>query len=1340
MKEGEQIRTATVGKWCGLVFLLLLEIQSAFGQGQKADIRPLEPSQTIEREISGKETHRYKFNLKAQEFFQARVEQKSVDVALRLLDAEGNVLAAMDSPNEKEGPETLSFVAAKTGGFVLEVSGFDEEAEKGIYTIRRAVRQRATAQDKRRVEVERLFVEGMTARGTVSQSERAIAKLEESLVGWQELKDDYLVQLTAKQIQQLKASQNQPDVRPLPIGDSVERRLKGGERHFYLVELKQGQFLQIDVQGKSIDVILAFGLKSDRQPMAYANFGFGSDADRETLTVAVEKGGSYAVLVDTPPTSLSGGYQLTAQIKDAATAADKKRIEAGRLLAEGLTRANKRTGGDFQESLTQLEESLALWQELKEDYWAQLTATRIQQIKLFHNPLDSIKRLPVGETIEGQLKGGEIQQYGFNLEQGQVLRADLEERDIDVFVGLSKFPDKAPMALSNFGAGNDRETLTIIAEKAGLYALLVFSRALPVSGSYQLTAQIKNEATAADRERIEAERLLAEGAARVKKQTESDSLEGVKRLEEALLLWKKSGEKYWEAYTYSRLGAIYNNLGENQKALNCFNQSLALRRGLGDTRGEAITLSNIGLVYSDVGEHQEALNYLNLSLSLKTAFNDATGKAITLNNIGRVYADLGKTKEAIDSFDKALALLSKDPSKYLEAGILNNIGGTYLSTGDLQKALASFDKALTLLKEIGDKSRKAATLNNIGLAYSRLGEKRKALDYYNQALPIVKASGDKHGEASTLNNMMGVWESLGAKRLALFYGKLSVNRFQQLRGSMQGLNSATQKSFLRTIKSPYQYLIEMLIDERQFESAVQVLNLYQDQQFFDFNRDTHSSVRQTALSLREEEFINRYETISERVGQIGAQVEELKRQKNLRQLSETELAQLQKLEADLQTASDEFLVLLSDAAGEFTGTPDAKDKVPAIRDVTEMQAALRELGATTKQKTVALYTFIGRDAFYIVLISPDGEATAFKSLISGDELNKKILEFHAILQATVYDTRLLGKELYELIFKPVEAKLKEMNAQTLMWLLDGTLRYIPIAALWDGEKYLVERFQNVAFTRTNQERMTQAVSSDWTGYGFNNSEPHKVEFLGATLEFDPLAFGKNEMEIFRTATNPKGFVAGTVFSEAQFNKDSLMAALKQHRPLVHISSHFRFYPGDDTRSFLLLGDGKILTMAEMKEHANLFRGVELLTLSACDTAAQLPDANGREIDGFAELAQRLGAGSVMASLWQVIDRSTAQLMNGFYKNRQKGRLNKAEALRKAQLALLYGRTEASALSSTAKKSPTAAQRNETTRRDSSKGEDIFIEEKYRVPFTADENKPFAHPYYWAPFVLFGNWK
>ena len=151
---------------------------------------------------------------------------------------------------------------------------------------------------------------------------------------------------------------------------------------------------------------------------------------------------------------------------------------------------------------------------------------------------------------------------------------------------------------------------------------------------------------------------------------------------------------------------------------------------------------------------------------------------------------------------------------------------------------------------------------------------------------------------------------------------------------------------------------------------------------------------------------------------------------------------------------------------------------------------------------------------------------------------------------------------------------------------------------------------------------------------------------------------------------------GSTHMDEAFTLDQLKASLGS--PVLHIASHFRFLPGSD-ESFLLLGDGSGLTLRQLRTEMPRLTGVDLLTLSACETAVGGgTKADGREVEGLGVLAQRQGARAVLASLWPVEDASTGQLMAQFYSQRQAQSLNKAQALRQAQLALLEGRQGQSA--------------------------------------------------------------
>jgi CHAT domain-containing protein len=292
--------------------------------------------------------------------------------------------------------------------------------------------------------------------------------------------------------------------------------------------------------------------------------------------------------------------------------------------------------------------------------------------------------------------------------------------------------------------------------------------------------------------------------------------------------------------------------------------------------------------------------------------------------------------------------------------------------------------------------------------------------------------------------------------------------------------------------------------------------------------------------------------------------------------------------------------------------------------------------------------------------------------------------------------------------------LRQARAKTLMWSLDGALRYVPLAALYDGQQYLVEQYRVSVMTLASNTRLKDRPSAEWKAAGF-----------GVTKQWEggsALPSVSSELAGI-IATNPGdgGVLAGEIQLDDRFTQQTMRQALLKRYSVVHIASHFRFQAGDQTKSFLLLGDGGHLSMAELQTSANLFGGVQLLTLSACNTGV----GDGTEVEGFGTLAQRQGAKAVIASLWPVADVSTSVLMREFYRIRESSPgMTKAEALGRAQVELLRGTVKAG---------------------EASGGDRALIHEPesaatVKAPsFSAPRDAPYAHPYYWAPFFLMGNW-
>jgi len=922
------------------------------------------------------------------------------------------------------------------------------------------------------------------------------------------------------------------------------------------------------------------------------------------------------------------------------------------------------------------------------------------------------------------------------------------------------------------------ETISIKLGQSLAVMLLLFCSQTAARG---LGPAQNNPSAAAKDASEEANRLSGEGSA-------ASLRAAIAKHEEALRIYRQTGDHRNESATLNNIAALYNSLGNRQTALQNYNQALSISRSLGDQTAEGQELNSIATVYRALDELQKALEYCNQSLPIRRADGDRKGEAATLMNIGGIYHDLGDNQKAIDYYNQAAEILhqlgdrsrlsadlfSSAGSVYRsmgtmkkavefhqlalairktlgdrrgEATSLNNLGAVFYSVGDMPKALEFYNQALPIHKALGDRSGQAAVLNNIGGAYYALGDKQKALEFYSRALPMRRAVGDRLGEADTLASLMELWTfgSPKSPALAVFYGKQAVNILQEVRGDIDGLDKETQKTFLKTKGVFYRGLAYLLMALGRLPEAQQVLNCFKDQQYFDFNRNISKPPSDLTLTAREAQIAESYKRTTERVASVSAQLDDVTRKVGDRQPTAEEATRTQQLQSQLKTALDEFAALLKQAETTFAQANLEKEKASDIADTRALQSVLSEIGKRTGQKAVAVYTFVGGDRFCALVVTPDNISVASQP-VKADVLNQKALQLWGLLQSDKYDPRPIAQQLYSIIFKPIESELPK-DTSTILWSLDGTLRYVPMAALYDGKQYLVERYNHVAFTRADSERLLRKVSPRWTGLGFGSSQAHTVELLGDELIFNALPGVTEELRaLFRQKGSSTGVIDGEVLPDASFTKATMLSALKQKRQLVHISSHFAFRPGDEARSFLLLGDGSPMTLEEMKRYTDLFSGVELLTLSACNTAAQRPGANGREIDGFAELAQRLGAGSVMATLWPVADNSTPWLMREFYGARQSGNgLTKAEAFRRAQLALLNGTAQTKPLPD-AQKGPSSSVQIVIVPADGkaegapTRGLFVSVSEKDTAIFKRDPNKPFAHPYYWAPFILIGNWQ
>ncbi|NER86854.1 MULTISPECIES: CHAT domain-containing protein [unclassified Moorena] len=351
-------------------------------------------------------------------------------------------------------------------------------------------------------------------------------------------------------------------------------------------------------------------------------------------------------------------------------------------------------------------------------------------------------------------------------------------------------------------------------------------------------------------------------------------------------------------------------------------------------------------------------------------------------------------------------------------------------------------------------------------------------------------------------------------------------------------------------------------------------------------------------------------------------------------------------------------------------------------------------------RAAVIYPIILKDGLAVILKLPKQNdlVYSFHQNISDDQVDEAVKKFQEIITKPTGANHTIKKELpqiYDLLIRPFEEELEtnrdrdQSPIKTLVFILDGSLRNIPVAALYDREKdkYLIERYA-VAVTPGLQlvdpkplprQQLTALIA------GATNAPSFKKEGLGP---IDNVAF---ELTKIGEQVNRSQKLQNQEFIKENLQNQLTAASFN----VVHIATHGQFSSNPE-QTFILDWDERI----KVKDLDNLLRmsdpsgttPIELLLLSACQTAT----GDKRAALGLAGIAIRAGARSTLATLWQVNDASTAEFMNQFYQQLNNPQLTKAEALRNAQIEFLK------------------------------------MEEE-------DPNKDYTLPYHWAPFILVGNW-
>jgi CHAT domain-containing protein len=793
-------------------------------------------------------------------------------------------------------------------------------------------------------------------------------------------------------------------------------------------------------------------------------------------------------------------------------------------------------------------------------------------------------------------------------------------------------------------------------------------------------------------------------------------------LQHALEVAQKTDNKAGERDLRETIAYGYQQQGDYALAIESFLESVRLSALAGDRRVEAIAHEELAYSYRLLGELDKALDQYQQALAAARELHDRGVELTAVAGIGACYRELGRVQEAITAGSAALKTAQELHDRQGEANILSGLALAYAAANRFSDAQSTLERSLTIHRELRSRAGEALALSNLSSAYLAEGNPQLAIEQATQALPIIRETSQLPEEGRALDVLMRAYEASGRLPEAIFFGKQAVNVLQGLRANVAPLGANSRRDFLAANAATYRKLADLLVSLGRLTEAEQVMDMLKEREFIDFLRgeDADSANGKVTFTPQEAALEKGYRELADRLVSIGAARSALIAKTNR---TPADIQQLDSLDRDLEVGNRAYQRFLAGLAQSFETASASAGRVEQLQESQALMEDLRDLPAGT----VIVYTLVGKERYREILITPDVQK-AYEYPISDAQLSKKVFEFRELVQDPNYDPRGAGKDLYDILIRPLADDLRAAHANTVMWALDAGLRYLPLAALYDGHEYFIEQYDLAVFTPASYARFKDRPSRDWTaaGFGVTKGQP------GAPA----LPFVEDELRaIISEQQNGRGVLPGEVSLDERFTKQSLRAAILNHYPVVHIASHFQFIPGNDLDSFLLLGDGSRLTLADVKDQPSLFGGLQLLTLSACNTGVGDNGGNGSEVEGLGVLAQRRGAKAVIASLWPVADSSTSILMKEFYRIRQgSAGITKVEALRRAQLELLGGAV------TDAPPDATAHSILRTNSAGAGKTPALGDPALSGTPqFHPSPEAPYSHPFYWAAFFLMGNW-
>jgi CHAT domain-containing protein len=911
--------------------------------------------------------------------------------------------------------------------------------------------------------------------------------------------------------------------------------------------------------------------------------------------------------------------------------------------------------------------------------------------------------------------------------EAQQLRA--QRTDASYRAAIEKY--RQALAFYQSAGDRPREALTLYIIGSALWNANEFRKAIvPLSAAVSLFRSLADRA-------MEASTLSIMGSA---DGALGDMQIASEHYEQALVAARAAEDRAREGSILNNIGKIYDDQADWQKSREHYQQALLIFRDLGDQIREAIALKNIGRAWFGLTDFDKALDFYRQALALDRLTHSKANEAYTLDNIGLAYATSGRNQLALEFYTQALALWKEVGDRRGESSALNHLGAAYSALGEPQKALGYLQSSLQIIRAIEDRWREATTLGNLGDVYISLGQLQPAIDYYDQSLTIMHAVGDHQYEARMLYSIARAERERSNLAAARQQIEAAIPLFEQARSRV---NSPQERAaYFAAQQGAYAFYIDLLMQMHRRDpsaghdaTAFGISERARARSLLEMLAESRADIRQgidPTLLAREHGLIRQLNAKVERlmplVGRRSAQEQVEALNKEIRQL-ESDYEQLQ---TDIRRNNPHYAAIVQ---------PQPLD-VKAIQqqvldgDTMILEYALGKprsyLWAITRD-AVNGYELPGEEQITQAAQHVLNRLTARSRSVTGETPAQR----RARLAAAETQLPEAARSLGAMILGPVASQL---NRQRLVIVADGALQYIPFAmlpapdsrraeplivaheiiSLPSASTLAVQRREladrqpaprmvaviadpvfslsderlkaTVVNAPNNQSKAAAAATSDETARLLEHLAQDAATAPLGGMRIPRLPFTRREAEQIMAVAPPE-----TSLQAVDFKANRAIATggeLKAYR-YVHFATHGYLDSERPGLSALVLSlideQGKPQAgFLRADEIYNLALPAELVVLSACQTGLGKA-IKGEGLVGLTRGFMYAGAARVVVSLWSVNDKATAELMAKFYERMLKQGQRPAAALRAAQVEMLRQRS-------------------------------------------------WQSPYYWAAFILQGEWR